>query len=109
MNACGTALLSGVSGGGVNHPQGIAVDGAGTIWIGNVRGNSISEMTGASGTFLSPAAGFGADAALLEPYGVSIDGSGNVWVSNYGNNTLTQFIGVAVPIRTPLAGPPQLP
>jgi DNA-binding beta-propeller fold protein YncE len=97
----------------VLHPQGIAVDGTGTVWVANYRGNSISEMSGASsaspGTFLSPVSGFGTDASLLEPYGLALDASGNAWVSNFGNNTVTQFVGIATPIKTPFAGPPSAP
>ena len=95
------------------HPQGIAIDGAGTVWVGNYLTNSISELNGASsaasGTFVSPSTGFGTDANLLAPYSVAIDASGDIWVSNSGNNTLTQFIGAAAPVKTPLAGPPQQP
>ncbi|HYA95801.1 MAG TPA: hypothetical protein VEC95_05975, partial [Terriglobales bacterium] len=75
--------------------------------------NSISEIGSASsstlGAFLSPATGFGADAAILQPYGLTIDSSGSIWVSNFGNSTLTQFIGAAAPVKTPLVGPPQQP
>ena len=91
----------------------VAVDGAGTVWVTNYQGNSLSEIDGASsatpGTFLSPSTGFGSDASLLEPYALAIDSSGNIWVSNSGKNTLTEFIGVAAPVKTPLAGPPQTP
>jgi hypothetical protein len=113
LNTCGDLVLDAVSGGGLQQPQGIAIDGAGTAWITNFHGNSLTQIAGAAsashGTFLSPTTGFGADAALLNPFAVAIDSSGSIWVSNAGNNTLTQFIGIASPVRTPLAGPPQLP
>jgi streptogramin lyase len=113
VDTCGTLKLDAALGGGVLRPQGIAVDGAGTVWVANYQGNSLSELGGSSstssGTYLSPATGFGTDASLLDPYGLAIDASGNLWVSNSGQNTLAQFIGVAAPVKTPLAGPPQLP
>jgi streptogramin lyase len=113
VNTCGTLELDAAKGGGVDRPQGIAIDGAGTAWVANYRGNSLSEIEGASGsasgTYLSPSSGFGADASLLEPYSLAIDASGSIWVSNSGKNTLTQFIGIAAPVKTPLAGPPQSP
>ena len=113
VSSSGAVLLNGITGGGVLHPQGITVDGVGTVWVANFRGNSISEVSGAasafSGTFLSPASGFGADASLLEPYSLALDASGNVWISNFGNDTITQLLGIAAPIKTPFAGPPALP
>jgi DNA-binding beta-propeller fold protein YncE len=88
VSANGIVLLNGITGGGVLHPQGIAVDGAGTVWVANYRGSSISELSGASraspGTFLSPASVFGTDAALLEPYGLALDASGDARISNFG-------------------------
>jgi len=58
---------------------------------------------------LSPAAGLGPDAALVEAYSLAIDASGNLWVSNRGDNTLTEFIGLAAPVRTPQIGPAAAP
>jgi hypothetical protein len=108
LSATGAIVSSGYSGGGVNHPQGIAIDGAGNAWIANYRGPSITELAAATsatpGAILSPAAGFGPDANLLEAFGVAIDASGNLWVTNFGNNTITEFIGLAAPVRTPMIG-----
>lgn len=113
LSATGTILSSGTKGGGLNHPQGIAIDGAGNAWTTNYRGPTISEFASASaslpGAALSPAAGFGPDARLLEAFAVALDASGNVWVTNFGSNTLTEFIGMATPVRTPLLGPVALP
>jgi streptogramin lyase len=101
------------TGGGIEHPNGIAVDGSGNVWVTNWIGNTLSEFQGASGAHpgraLSPSSGFGADANLHRPYGIAIDSSGNIWVSNFGSDTVTQFLGAATPVGTPLAGPPQLP
>lgn len=104
---------TGFTGGGLNAPRGIAVDGAGNAWVVSDHGTSLAEFASVSspspGLLLSPAAGLGADAKLLEPYSVAIDAAGNVWVSNYGNNTLTEFIGLAAPVKTPLIGPVRAP
>ena len=103
----------GFKGGGLSHPQGIAVDGAGNIWVANYRGPSLTELAGANATIpgasISPAAGFGHDAALLEAFALALDAGGNIWVTNFGSNTLTEFIGMAAPVRTPLLGPVALP
>ena len=106
-------VSKGYSGGGLNHPNGISVDGAGNVWVGNFDGNTITELQGANsgrpGEAISSRRGFGVDAALLDPYGIAIDSSGNVWVSNQGSSTITQFVGAATPVKTPLAGPAELP
>jgi len=97
----------------VYHPQGIAVDGGGSVWVANYRAPYLSKLAGSTaavpGAALSPATGIGADAALLEAYAIAIDASGNLWVSNQGNSTITKFLGLAVPVKTPLSALPQLP
>jgi hypothetical protein len=115
LNNDGSVTVVGTyTGGGIDHPNGIAVDGSGNVWVTNYRiGPSLSEFQGANssspGQPLSPAAGLGADANLVDPFGVAIDASGNVWVSNSGASYVTQFLGAATPVKTPLVGPPQLP
>jgi streptogramin lyase len=106
-------ISSGYRGGALAGPQGIAIDGEGNVWVANFRGPTLTKLAGVStgtpGTLLSPAAGYGPDAKLLEAYAIAIDASGNVWVTNFGSNTLTEFIGLAAPVRTPLIGPVALP
>jgi len=99
--------------GGLDHPNGIAIDGAGHVWVTNYQGNTLTELIGSysasQGDAISPAQGFGENADLSSPFGVAVDSSGNVWVSNYGASTITQFLGAATPVKTPLVGPPQVP
>jgi streptogramin lyase len=95
--------------GGNGGPQGIAVDGAGNVWAANYYGNAVVELASATAAAVSPAQGYGLDAALSEPYGLAIDASGGLWLSNAGSDTLTEFVGLASPIRTPLLGPPVQP
>jgi sugar lactone lactonase YvrE len=108
-----TTVSNGYTGGGIYGPGGIAIDGAGSVWVANYYGNSLSELEAANGSnpgqAISPGTGYGTDANLRLPYGVAIDSSGNIWLSNYGSSTITQFLGLAAPVKTPLVGPPQLP
>lgn len=114
ISSAGVVLSKGTyAGGGIDHPQGIAIDGAGNVWVANYRSPSLTELAGANsaspGAALSPTAGLGPDAELLEAYAIAVDASGNLWISNFGSNTLTEFIGLAAPVRTPLIGPPVAP
>jgi streptogramin lyase len=107
-------LSAGFKGGGIVHPQGIAVDGVGNVWVANYRGPAISELAGinsihGAGTVLSPAAGWAPDAGLLEAFALDIDASGNIWVTSFGNNQLNEYIGLAAPVKTPLLGPVRVP
>jgi streptogramin lyase len=89
------------SGGGLNSPVSIAVDGAGSLWIANSGNNSVSEFLN-SGTAQSGTAGYGT-AALSGPSAVIVDGTGGVWVTNKTGNSLTHIIGAATPVVTPLS------
>lgn len=112
-NGSTTVVSAGYSGGGLNHPNSVAVDGASGVWVTNFDGNSITELQGASsshpGQAVSSSSGFGSDVGLVQPYGIAIDASGNVWVSSAGANTITEFVGAAAPVGTPLLGPAKLP
>jgi streptogramin lyase len=77
------------TGGGLNMPQGIAIDGSGNAWVPNLSGNSVTELTSA-GAAVSGSSGF-TGGGLSYPWGIAIDGSGNVWATNTGNNSVTEL------------------
>jgi subtilase family serine protease len=91
------------TGGGIDLPVGIAIDGSSKVWITN--GNStVSEFSNA-GTALSPPSGF-SDTSLSTPTGIAIDLGGSVWIANKGNNSVTRILGVgasAAPLSTAAA------
>ena len=72
-----------------NAPEGLAVDGAGNVWVPNSGSSSLSELE-YNGTVLSGTSGFGIG-ALDSPTSVAIDPSGFVSVANFYGSSLTQF------------------
>ena len=74
--------------GGVSSPQGIAVDGAGNVYVADL-GNHRVQKFDSSGTFLtmwgSSDGGGGVAGKFNSPGGIAVDGSGNVYVSDTSN------------------------
>jgi streptogramin lyase len=100
---------SGYTGGGLNSPAGLAIDGSGRVWVANRGNSSISEF-GSDGTALSPATGLGTDTYTVQdvevgihgPRGIVVDNAGNVWVTNFTYNSITELVGAATPTATPI-------
>ncbi len=95
----GVALAnSPFTGGGLNAPNAVFVDGSGFIWV--VNGNNTVSVFNNAGVPVSsvaqPVAGTtGANA-------IAIDNSGNLWITGSTSDTLTEIIGGAAPVA-PLA------
>ena len=74
------------SGGGLNSPYDVAIDGSGNVWATNRGGpGSVSEFT-STGTPITGKSGY-SGGGLDNPYGISIDGAGNVWAANNGGDS----------------------
>jgi len=84
-----TVALS-YTGGGLNSPWGIAIDGSGDAWVANVGGNSVSKFN-PSGAALSGSGGYVGSGQMSQPIGIAIDGSGSVWVSNYLGSSISEL------------------
>ena len=88
-----------------NPPGGLAVDGAGNIFISDTSNNRIRKVS-ATGTITTVAgngtAGFGGDgglataAQLSGPQAVAIDGSGNLYIADSGNNRIRKVSAAGV-------------
>ena len=82
-----------------NAPGGVAVDGAGNIYVADTGNDTVREITpqGAVTTLAGMAGqagsadGTGSAAQFDAPGGVAVDGSGNVYVADTGNNTIREI------------------
>jgi hypothetical protein len=90
------------TGGGLNVPVSVAVDGAGYVWVANAGNGTVSEFNDARAA-MSPAAGYGGSDGLSAPSSVVLDGTGGVWVANKSGNSVTHVFGAGTPVVTPLA------
>jgi hypothetical protein len=78
------------TGGGMNNPSSMAVDGAGNVWIVNAFGfNSLSKFS-SLGAAISPSSGY-TGGGLNVPVAMAIDASGNIWVANEFGNSVSEF------------------
>jgi streptogramin lyase len=82
-----------------SSPSGVAVDGAGDVFVADSDNNTIRKITPtrAVTTFAGTADstgssdGTGATARFSSPSGVAVDGAGNVFVADSGNNTIRKI------------------
>jgi trimeric autotransporter adhesin len=81
----------------LNAPQGIALEGAGNLYIADTNNNRIRKVTPAG--IISTVAGNGSaaytgdggaatEASLNNPMGIAVDSSGNLYIADRGNNRI---------------------
>jgi sugar lactone lactonase YvrE len=80
----------------LNGPTGLALDGAGNLYIAEQYNHVIRKVTAAAGIITTVAGngtqGFSGDtglatqAQLNRPYGVAVDGAGNLYIADKNNN-----------------------
>ena len=99
VSQTGIAQHSVSSGGGLDAPSAIAVDGNSDLWIANSGNNTVSLFLN-DGSASSPSTGF-TDSSLDNPSGIAVDLGGSVWIANKGNNSLTRILGAAAPAASP--------
>jgi streptogramin lyase len=75
---------------GLSSPYSIALDSAGNVWAANASGNSVSELTSASG--YTAAQNFEPSGAAFNlPSWLAFDTAGNLWVSNLAGNSVSEL------------------
>src|SRR6266550_5590414 len=84
-----------------NSPAGLAVDGAGNVYVADSGNNRIRKITPAakvttfagsdSPNLFGSADGTGTAARFNAPFGVAVDQSGNIFVTDTGNNTIRKI------------------
>ena len=95
------------------QPQGVAVDSAGNVYVGDTANHTIRKITpgGVVSTLAGSAGNYGSidlagsSARFYGPEGVSVDAAGNVYVADYFNHTIRKVTsGGAVSTLAGLAG-----
>lgn len=91
----------------IYNSNGIALDGAGRLWIGNAGdatmgfASNLTEII-PSQVSVGNYAGFYSPTLAVGTKQVAVDGSGNAWVL-LADSTVTEYIGIATPTVTPIA------
>jgi uncharacterized repeat protein (TIGR02543 family) len=91
-----------------NSPQGMAVDGAGNVYVADSNNHRIRKITPdgvvttLAGSSQGYADGAGTAAQFNRPYGVAVDGSGSVYVADSQNHRIRKVTPAGV--VTTLAG-----
>jgi hypothetical protein len=87
----GTATTTGTT----LTPDGVAVDGAGDVYVADGASKSLLRYTGGVATTVT--------SGFTSPAGVAVDGAGNVFVADSGANTIEEVPAVAPSIPFTLA------
>ncbi len=81
----------------LSDPTSIAIDSSGNVWAPNSftsdgeLGDSVSELTAASGYMTGINFGPSTGADFDEPFWVSFDSAGNLWVANGGSSSVSEL------------------
>jgi DNA-binding beta-propeller fold protein YncE len=80
---------------GLNQPDGVAVDSAGNVYIGDTFNNAVKEWSVASNTVTTLVS-----SGLNQPFGVAVDGMGNVYIADLGHNAIKEWMAASNTVTT---------
>ncbi|MEU9042931.1 MULTISPECIES: NHL repeat-containing protein [unclassified Kitasatospora] len=86
--------------GGIAQPQGMAADRAGTVWVANCGGDSVTRIPDGDATRAREVP----TPALSKPFGAAVDPAGRLWVSGNGNDSVQVLAPDGTPERTVTGG-----
>ena len=95
----------GTGNGQFDGPRGVAVHGAGNVYVADLGNHRVEKFDG-SGTFLTSWGSFGSGNGQFDsPTGVAVDGAGNVYVADNGHHRIEKFS--AAPFGPTFSVPPR--
>jgi hypothetical protein len=71
---------------GLSYPHGVAVDGAGDVYIAAEGNNQVKKWTAANNTVTTLIA-----SGLYAPFAVALDGAANLYIADYGNSAIKKW------------------
>jgi sugar lactone lactonase YvrE len=77
-----------VLGSGFSYPEGVAVDGAGNVYVADTYNNAVKKIPYSGGSYGTPvtlASGFN------YPANIVLDGGGNIYVADQGSNSIKKI------------------
>jgi Bacterial Ig-like domain (group 3) len=77
-------------GGGYDIPFGVAVDGAGNVFVADTFNNAVEEVLAVNGV-IPPGATPVTIASLNKPYGIAVDRSGNIFISQQSEQVISEI------------------
>ncbi|MHB1953016.1 MAG: NHL domain-containing protein [Sulfobacillus sp.] len=86
----------------LNSPEGVAVDGAGNLYIADDISGLVEKVDAATGMIAAMAGGgttvptttpAAATGALIDPFGIAVDGAGNLYIADTGNSLIEKVDG----------------
>ena len=89
---------------GLFLPFGVAVDGAGNVFIADTFHNAIKKWMVASNTVVTLVS-----SGLNSPIGVAVDSAGNVYIADYDNNAIKEWSAASNTVTTLVASGLDLP
>ena len=78
------------TGGGLDQPLSIAVDGAGDVWLANYLGNNVTKFSNVGIVLSPPITGY-TGGGMNGPSGIAVDGQGHAWIANLLSGTVTEL------------------